>query len=182
MPPAAAVWPAERPDRPNVGDVMTVIKPPERMRGIIIAACWAVITLSGCGSSSPVAAPSSAQSQSTTSSSRVPVTGGPSGFGPGRETCQVQAENGGTYFLLITSRRDNDLSECDGGTPLQANIDTLLGDTRLGPNMDRRCIYDITTDPTVDALVGVYSSGREIDRAAAREICELHHGTMRSEN
>jgi hypothetical protein len=156
---------------------------PTRMRGIIIAACCAVITLSGCGSSSPVAAPSSAQSQSTTSSSSLaPVTGGPSGRGLGRETCQIQAENGGTYFLLITSSADNDLSECDGGTPLQSDIDDLLGNPAHGPNMDRRCVYDPTTDPLVDALVGVYSSARRVDRAAAREICDLHHGTMRSDN
>jgi hypothetical protein len=39
--------------------------------------------------------------------------------------------------------------------------------------VDRRCIYDMTTDPTVAAIVGVYSSGR----AAACTICQLHHGS-----
>jgi hypothetical protein len=97
--------------------------------------------------------------------------------GPGDEICQVLGDNGGTYFLSVTSRRDNDLSECSGGTPLQADIDDLLGNPKYGPNVDRRCIYDMTTDPTVDAIVGVYSSGRDIDRVAARTICQLHHGT-----
>jgi hypothetical protein len=149
-----------------------------------IAICCAATALSGCGTST-VATPTTPRNNQTmaqstlSSSSPAPVTGGPSGLGPGSEICQVQAVNGGTYFLYVTSRTDNDLSECDDGTALQANIDDLLGDTRFGPNMDRRCIYDITTDPTVDALVGVYSSGREIDRAAARETCELHHGSNR---
>lgn len=97
--------------------------------------------------------------------------------GPGDEICQVLGDNGGTYFLSGTSRRDNDLSQCAGGTPLQANIDDLLGNPKYGPNVDRRCIYDMTTDPTVDAIVGVYSSGCDVDRAAARTVCQLHHGS-----
>ncbi len=106
----------------------------------------------------------------------VPSAGAAPLSGPGDEICQVLGDNGGTYFLSVTSRRDNDLSQCDAGTPLQANIDDLLGNPKYGPNVDRRCIYDITTDPTVDAIVGVYSSGRDIDRAAARNVCQLHHG------
>jgi hypothetical protein len=144
----------------------------------VVAICCAA-ALSGCGKST-VAAPLTAQSgQSVTPSSwsPAPVTGGPSGLGPGEEICRVHDPSGGTYFLLVTSRRDNDLSECDPGTPLQSNIDDLLGNPTYGPNMDRRCIYDPGTDPTVDALVGVYSSSREIDRDAAREVCKLHHGS-----
>lgn len=34
----------------------------------------------------------------------------------------------------------------------------------------------LSTDPSVDAIVGVYGSGRDIDRAAAQEICDAHHG------
>lgn len=96
---------------------------------------------------------------------------------PGQEICQALGDNGGTYYLDVTSRRDNDLSQCDGATPLNANIDDLLGNPKYGQNVDRRCIYDITTDPSVDAIVGVYSSGHDIDRAAARTICQLHHGS-----
>jgi hypothetical protein len=95
----------------------------------------------------------------------------------GQEICQALGDNGGTYDLDVTSRRDNDLSQCDGATPLNANIDDLLGNPKYGPNVDRRCIYDVTTDPSVDAIVGVYSSGHDIDRAAARAICQLHHGS-----
>lgn len=97
--------------------------------------------------------------------------------GSGEETCQVQGANGGSYFLSITSRAHNDLSQCAAGTPLQADVDDLMGNPKYGPNVDRRCIYDMTTDPTVDAIVGVYSSGRDIDRAAARTVCQLHHGS-----
>jgi hypothetical protein len=85
--------------------------------------------------------------------------------------------NGGTYYLSVTSRRDNDLSQCATGMPLQADVDDLLGNPAYGADMDRRCIYDMTTDPTVDAIVGVYSSGRASDRAAAQQVCELHHGS-----
>jgi hypothetical protein len=87
--------------------------------------------------------------------------------------------NGGTYYLSVTSRRNSDLSQCAAGAgmPLQANIDDLLGNPAYGTNIDRRCIYDITTDPTVDAIVGVYSSDRASDRAAADAVCQLHQGT-----
>jgi hypothetical protein len=95
------------------------------------------------------------------------------------EMCQVVDDNGGTYFLYLSSWRDYDLSECAAGTPLQGDSigEVLNGDPKYGPHFDRRCVYDSGTDPSVDALVGVYSSSRESDRAAAREICELHHGT-----
>jgi len=43
--------------------------------------------------------------------------------------------------------------------------------------VDRRCIYGINTDPSVDAIVGVYSLGRDVDRAVAKEIYEAHHGS-----
>jgi hypothetical protein len=85
--------------------------------------------------------------------------------------------NGGNYYLSVTSRRDSDLSQCAVGMPVQANIDDLLGNPAYGTNMDRRCTYDITTDPTVDAIVGVYSSDRASDRAAADAVCQLHHGS-----
>jgi hypothetical protein len=85
--------------------------------------------------------------------------------------------NGGTYYLDVASPAHNDLSQCATGMPLQAGLDGLLGNPAYGPNMDRRCIYDTTTDPTVDAIVGVYSSGRASDRAAAQQVCELHHGS-----
>ena len=85
--------------------------------------------------------------------------------------------NGGTYYLSVTSRRDNDLSQCAAGMPLQAGTDDLLGNPAYGTNMDRRCIYDITTDPTVDAIVEVYSSDRASDRAAADAVCQLHDGS-----
>ncbi|ATO63523.1 hypothetical protein BB737_05685 [Mycobacterium avium subsp. hominissuis] len=105
------------------------------------------------------------------SASAVPLSG------PGEEICQVVGDNGGTYFLDVTSKRDNDLSQCAVGTPLQASIDDLLSSPKYGQNIDRRCIYDMTTDPSVDAIVGVYSSGRDLDRAAAQTVCQLHHGT-----
>ncbi len=101
----------------------------------------------------------------------------PAAADPGRGICQAQGANGGTYFLSVTSGRDNYLSQCDGGMPLDANIDDLLGNPKYGPNVDRRCIYDMTTDPSVNAIVGVYSLGHDIDRAAARTICQLHHGS-----
>lgn len=107
----------------------------------------------------------------------APSVGAAPPSGPGDEICQVLGDNGGTYFLSVTSRRDNDLSQCAGGTPLKVNIDDLLGNPKYGPNVDRRCVYDMTTDPTVDAIVGVYSSGGETDRASARAACQLHHGS-----
>jgi hypothetical protein len=109
----------------------------------------------------------------------VPSAGAAPLSGPGDEICQVLGDNGGTYFLSVTSRRDNDLSQCDAGTPLQASIDDLLGNPKYGPNVDRRCIYDITTDLTVDAIVGVYSSGREVPRQQhVRDVVGIDAGQV----
>lgn len=125
-----------------------------------------------CRDATSAAPATSVASSSTT----VPqTTGGPSGLGPSNETCRVQGANGGTYYLSVTSRGVNDLSQCDGGTPLQTGIDGLFTNPDYGPNVDRRCIYG--PDDEVNALVGVYSSNRDIDRAAAREICDQHHAS-----
>ncbi|WP_139830068.1 hypothetical protein [Mycobacterium triplex] len=70
-----------------------------------------------------------------------------------------------------------DLGQCAGGTPLQADVVDLLRDPKYGPHVDRRCIYDMTTDPNVDAIVGVYSPDRDIDREAAQVVCDQHHGS-----
>jgi hypothetical protein len=114
---------------------------------------------------------------SSTAAPTVQSTGGPSGLGPGREICQVQGDNGGTYYLLVISVKDNDLSQCDNGTALQTGIVGLLTNPNYGPNVDRRCKYGINTDTSVNAMVGVYSSGGDIDRAAAQEICAAHNGS-----
>jgi len=126
-----------------------------------------------CGDATSATA---AASSTTPSSSPHPTTGGPSGLGPANELCQVQGDNGGTYLLWLTSAV-HDLSQCDNGTPLQGGIGELFDNPEHGPNVDRRCIYNPTNDPTVQAIVGVYSSSRDIDRAAAREVCDEHHGS-----
>jgi hypothetical protein len=83
--------------------------------------------------------------------------------------------NGGTYYLSVTSKTGNAPSPCVGGYPLQASVDDLLANPAYGANIGRRCAYDTTTDPTVNATVGVYSSERASDRAAADAACQLHH-------
>jgi hypothetical protein len=129
-----------------------------------------------CGAGrGPVTSATAAAPVTSSASATLQVTGGPSGLGPGAEICQVQGTYGGTYYLSLTSRTVNDLSQCDAGTPLQTGIDGLLTNPEYGPNVDRRCIYG--PDDDVNAIVGVYSSGRDIDRAAAREVCDEHHGS-----
>jgi hypothetical protein len=85
--------------------------------------------------------------------------------------------NGGTYYLSVTSKPDSGPSPCVSGMPLQATTDDLLANPAYGTNIGRRCTYDTTTDPTVNVVVGVYSSERASDRAAADAACQLHHSS-----
>lgn len=162
------------------------------MKSLALPVCCSIAALTACGGSSTTdpshTASSSRPAASTPSLTSPPgrspglshspgLGGGPSELGPGREICQVQASDGGTYYLNVTSMGANDLSQCDAGTPLRTDTSELLKDPKYGPGVDRRCIYDMTTDPTVNAIVGVYSSSRDADRAAAQAICERHNGS-----
>ena len=51
---------------------------------------------------------------------------------------------------------------------LDKPFDTVKG-------FDKSCNYDPVSDPNVHALVAVYSSGGDLDRAAAEDQCSAHH-------
>jgi hypothetical protein len=104
-----------------------------------------------------------------------PATPEPTPSASGEEICEMIGGNGGMYYLSVTSKSDSGPSPCFGGSPLQASVADLLANPAYGANIGRRCTYDATTDPAVHATVGVYSSERASDRAAADAACQLHH-------
>jgi len=73
--------------------------------------------------------------------------------------------------MQVTSRTENDLSECNVGKPIPAGLDPLFNSVK---GFDKRCNYDPVSDPSVHALVAVYSSGSDLDRAAAEDQCAAH--------
>jgi hypothetical protein len=94
--------------------------------------------------------------------------------------CKV-SDDGGTYYLKVTSALAGNVSACRGAPEaFGSNIDTLLQQ----PHMDRRCILPTTEPgpglpdalPTDEAIVGVYSDTARRDLAAARSYCETWKG------
>lgn len=98
---------------------------------------------------------------------------GPSGLGADEVICSMSGANGATYYLDVTSGTEHDLSECDMGKPIK----TTLGELMNTENVDRRCVYDPVSDPSVKATVGVYSADDAASRAAAADQCQAHGGT-----
>jgi hypothetical protein len=108
-----------------------------------------------------------------TSSDVLITTGGPSGLGPGMEICRFD-NNGGIYYLYVTSKTVNDLSACQGATPVVTTIDDLLSQ----PHTDRRCI--LSSDAAMqqyNAIVGVYSDTTRPDLQAAQQFCAANGGS-----
>jgi hypothetical protein len=136
------------------------------------AALVAVLVVTGCASDTSTAVSSSPPVTATTTTAAV-LTGGPSGLGPGEEVCKISGD-GGSYYLQVTSRTENDLSECAPGTPVQTTVGQLM-DTVKG--FDRRCLYDGTNDPSVHAIVAVYSAADDADENAALGQCLAHKAT-----
>jgi hypothetical protein len=95
-------------------------------------------------------------------------------MGPGHEICQVAIADGSTYYIDVTSRMVYDLSECNAGTPVPGPLGRLFDSIE---GFDKRCHYDPVSDPSVHAIVGVYSDGRAADVASARDQCAAHSGS-----
>jgi hypothetical protein len=92
---------------------------------------------------------------------------------PGREICSFVA-NGGTYYLLVTSETDHNLSACASGVRYPGTLEDLF---TVPPGMDRRCILGPAATARYDAIVGVYSTTKTADLAAARAYCKTNGGT-----
>jgi hypothetical protein len=138
------------------------------MRGIAIAVLCAA--LAGCSSApSPSMSGSSGTSASSTTAAANPTGGGPSGHGPGDELCRIDGGDGSAFYLAVTSPKLHDLSQCDGGTPIQGWVEQLFG---MG--IQTRCHYNAISEPSVHAIVTVYSSGRDVDKGAALGRCKAH--------
>lgn len=75
------------------------------------------------------------------------------------------ATGGGSYYLNVVSETVHDFSACVGGERTTMTLDNLFA---LPGNVDRRCFLSVDT---YHAIVGVYSSSRAIDLAAARQRC-----------
>ena len=113
---------------------------------------------------------SSGTSASSTTAAANPTSGGLSGHGPGDELCRI---DGGAFYLAVTSPKLHDLSQCDGGTPIQGWVEQLFG---MG--IQTRCHYHAVSDPSVHAIVTVYSSGRDVDKGAALDRCKGPRGEL----
>jgi hypothetical protein len=91
---------------------------------------------------------------------------------PGREICSF-VEGGGTYYRLVTSETDYNMSACVGGTRYTGTLEDLF----TIPGMDRRCILGDAGMATFDAIVGVYSDTKKADLVAARAFCQQYGGS-----
>jgi hypothetical protein len=90
---------------------------------------------------------------------------------PDREICRV-TDNGGSYYLLVTSATYHNFQACDGATPYDGTMDKLLN----LPKMGRRCILGDQYTADNHALVGVYSDTDSANMAAARRFCDANGG------
>jgi hypothetical protein len=115
---------------------------------------------------------SSGTSASSTTAAANPTGGGPSGHGPGDELCRIDGGDGSAFYLAVTSPKLRDLSQCDGGMPIQGWVEQLFG---MGINT--QCHYNAVSDPSVHAIVTVYSSKRDVDKATALGRCKAHHAS-----
>jgi hypothetical protein len=83
--------------------------------------------------------------------------------GPEHEWCQLW-DGQGTFLLNVTSAADHNFSICNGGSVVDTDTDKVLSQS----GWDRRCLASNEAVAQLHALVGVYSSSRRVDRAAAR--------------
>jgi hypothetical protein len=148
--------------------------------GLVVAGCGATTPANPTASATRSAATtSSAENVPATAVPRVSATSAtpppvavpaPPGFDPSTANgamCLV-SQNGGTFWLSITSAQAHNFTAC-GGAPLQAdNLDAIFAS---GPNVDRRCLNSDADIAAEEAVIGVYSSSNAADHAAARDFC-----------
>ncbi|MFJ4653909.1 hypothetical protein ACIP5Y_21810 [Nocardia sp. NPDC088792] len=131
----------------------------------------AAMCVAGCESSSTPPAPST--TPPLMPDTTVELSGGPSGNGLGYEICRFN-NKGGTYYLQVISRTDNNLSACNGGTPYIGDLDDLFN-TVTG--LDRRCLMNSPEQLQLfDANVAIYSSSARNDIDAAKTQCDAYGG------
>ena len=87
--------------------------------------------------------------------------------GPDRKWCQL-GEGQGAFLLYVTTAADHDFSICQGGSDVDTDLDKVLSQS----GWDRRCLSSNDAAAQLHAIVGVYSSSRRVDRAAAKVWCE----------
>jgi hypothetical protein len=138
------------------------------MRGIPIVVLTAL--LAGCAQTATTASPST--SPPSTIRANAPG-GGPSGHGPGDELCRIDGADGSAFYLAVSSPQLHDLSQCDGGAPIQGWVEQLFDQA-----IQTQCHYNAVSDPSVHAIVTVYSSKRDVDKDAALARCKAHHASF----
>lgn len=120
--------------------------------------------LAACGSTTPAAVPPPPAT----------ATAAATQTGPDQEICQF-TDNGGSYYLLVTSATDHNFKACAGGALYKGTLDDLFNS---GAGIDRRCILGSNADlAAFDALVAVYSDAKKADLAAARTFCTANGGS-----
>jgi hypothetical protein len=122
--------------------------------------------VAACGSTTPPASAPPPAVAATATQAATPT-------GPASEICQF-ADNGGSYYLLVTSATDHNFKACAGGTLYKGTIDDLFNTV---PGLDRRCILGTAATVEFDALVAAYSDTKKADLAAARAFCAANGGT-----
>ncbi|MDN5757299.1 MAG: hypothetical protein L0H59_02020 [Tomitella sp.] len=84
--------------------------------------------------------------------------------------------NGGTYYVNVISRLDNNLSACDGGTPIAVPGNDFYG-LNLAAGMNLRCWLESPAQITrLDALVTLYSGSDPANVAALKARCTAEGG------
>jgi hypothetical protein len=117
----------------------------------------------------PAASASTDQSSAQPSPTPSPVTR-PATTSASTQICQV-TDNGGTFYLYVTSSSVHTFKACSGGTPYSGTIDQLQSS---GSGMDRRCVLDGTTQAGV--IVAVYSDTMHGNAKAAQAYCRANSG------
>jgi len=82
--------------------------------------------------------------------------------------CRLLA-GGGTVYVSITSAVAHNFSACAGGT--QVSDDSFLALLSGDAPFDRRCVSSSDNARQDQAIIGVYSSAKDANLAAARTFC-----------
>lgn len=116
------------------------------------------------------ATPTGSPSNSPTGSPPSPSPGTTTATLPTTQICRL-TNNGGNFYLYVTSATAHNFAACAGATRYRGTIEQLLSS-----GAQRRC--DLGSDHAArnQAIVSVYSAAARADRAAARAYCSTNGG------
>lgn len=118
--------------------------------------------LSPTPAESPSASPAGSPSPSRRTTTAIPA---------GTQICGL-TNNGGSFYLYVSSATAHNFAACAGGTRYGGTIDQLMSS-----GVERRCTLGADHGTRNQAIVSVYSGAARADRAAARAFCSTNGGS-----